>query len=72
MTTATQSKQPTKAGVVITALAEAFSGEGVREHKMLVDDVNVRVWDSVAGHYTMCHCLSASAIKRIIRKASGL
>jgi hypothetical protein len=70
MTTTTQSKQPAKAGVVITARAKAFSGQGVREHKMLVDDANVRVWDSVAGYYTTCHSLSQSAIKRIIRQAA--
>lgn len=69
MTTAT--KQPTKAGVEITVRAKAFSDEGVRKHRVLVDDVNVRVWDSVAGHYTLCHSLSRSAVKRIIRQASN-
>ena len=70
-TAATKSKQPTKAGVVITARAKAFTGQGVREHRMLVDDVNVRVWDDVAGYYTLCHALSQAAVKRIIRQASG-
>lgn len=64
-------KQPTKAGVVITARAKAFGGEGVREHRMLVDDVRVRVWDSVAGYYTTCHSLSKAAIKRVIKQAAG-
>lgn len=63
-------KQPTKAGVVITARAKAFSGEGVRVHRMWVDDV-VRVWDSTAGYYTTCHSLSKAAVKRIIKQAAG-
>jgi hypothetical protein len=71
MTTATKSKQPTKAGVLITARAKAFSGQGIRPHRMLVDDVNVRVWDDVAGYYTLCHCLTPAAVKRIIRRAAG-
>lgn len=25
----------------------------------------IRVWDSVAGHYTLCHSLSQSAVRRI-------
>jgi len=66
-----QNKQPTKAGVVVLARAKAFAGEGVREHRMLVDDVNVRVWDDVAGYYTLVHRLSPAAVKRIIRQAAG-
>ncbi len=60
----TTTKQPTTAGVVVTIRAKAFSGESIRDHRCLVDDVNVRVWDSVAGHYTLCHALSAAAQKR--------
>ena len=49
----------------ITMRAKAFSGEGVREHRLAVDgDGTVRVWDSVAGHYTLCHSLSGAAIAR--------
>lgn len=52
----------------------AFSGEGVRTHKVRVEldgtFVNlIRVWDSVAGHYTPCHALEASARRRIGRLA---
>jgi hypothetical protein len=47
---------------------KAFAGEGVREHRVEIDAAGaVRVWDSVAGHYTTCHSLSASAIRRIRR-----
>ena len=63
--------QPTKAMVEMTVKAKAFTGEGVREHRVMVDDVNVRVWDPVAGHFTLCHALSKGAIKRIIAKAAS-
>lgn len=48
-----------------TARAKAFSSEGVREHRFLVDGATVRVWDNVAGHYTTCHSLGESAIRRL-------
>ena len=51
--------------------AKAFTGEGVRSHKCMVDtDGTVRVWDSVAGHYTTCHSLSVAAQRRIRRLAA--
>lgn len=50
----------------ITARAKAFSGESVKTHKFAIDqDGTVRVWDSIAGHYTTCHSLSKSAQTRI-------
>lgn len=56
----------------ITARAKAFSNEGVKPHKFNVDtDGTVRVWDSVAGHYTTCHCLSKSAEARIRKLAAN-
>lgn len=61
----------TEATVELTVKAKAFSGEGVRTHRVMVDDVNVRVYDPVAGYFTSCHCLSESAIRRIIAKAAG-
>jgi hypothetical protein len=53
----------------ITMRARAYSGEGVREHRVLVDGNDVLVWDSVAGHYTSCHALSKNAIRRAKRLA---
>ena len=45
-------------------------------HRMLVNariavepDGSVLVWDSIAGHYTLCHSLGASAVRRIRRLA---
>ena len=53
----------------VTARAKAFRGEGIRTHQFAVDPDTtlVRVWDDVAGHYTACHSLSASATRRIKR-----
>ncbi len=56
----------------VTTKAEAFSTESAREYRFAVEaDGTVRVWDSVAGHYTTCHSLSASAVRRI-RKLAGI
>jgi len=45
---------------------KAFDGQGVRTHRCKVEeDGTVRVWDSVAQHYTICHSLSRPAIRRI-------
>ena len=57
---------------IITARAKAFSSEGVRDHKMTVDnDGTVRVLDSVAGHYTTCHAMSERTCQRIRRIADA-
>lgn len=55
--------------IEIKARCKAFSGEGVQEHRIQIGaDKTVRVWDSVAGHYTTCHSLSRAAQLRIIRE----
>ena len=55
---------------MIEMRCKAFSGEGTRMNRVQVsDDGTVRVWDSVANHYTTCHCLSATAQRRA-RKAA--
>lgn len=62
MTTATQDK-------TITCRANAFGRiETIR--CMVEADGTVRVWDSIAGHYTLCHRLSQSAVARIRKLAS--
>lgn len=53
--------------IEITLRAKAFSGQGVKTHRMTVSEGTVRVWDSVAGHYTTCHSLSPAAVKRALR-----
>ena len=51
----------------ITARAKAFSGYPMQTYRFRVDlgDGSVSVYDSVAGHYTVAHSLTKSAIKRI-------
>lgn len=56
-----------------TVRARAFSSEGVREHRVQVDSRGViRVWDSVAGHYTSCHSLSQRVQRRIRKLAQSV
>ena len=55
---------------IITIRAKAFSREGVRANRVMVEDGVVTVWDSVAGYYTSCHILSASAIRRALKAAA--
>jgi hypothetical protein len=53
-----------------TTRARCWTGHGVATITAQVDpDGTVRVWDSVAGHYTVCHALSPSAQRRIRRLA---
>jgi hypothetical protein len=54
----------------LTVRARAFTGRGVETIRVLVRDGVVRVWDSIAGHYTTCHSLSQSAVRRIVRLAA--
>lgn len=55
----------------IIVRCKAFTGEGVRTHRVLVDsDGTVRIWDSVAGYYTTLHSLSQQACRRIRRLAA--
>jgi hypothetical protein len=61
----------------LTICCKAFSGQGVREHRILVEadrvDGNgvkrgmIRVWDDVAGHFTGCHSISERTQQRIRR-----
>lgn len=54
--------------IEVKARCKAFSGQSVEEHRILIGaDKSVRVWDSVAGHYTTCHILSRPAQLRIIK-----
>lgn len=54
----------------ITVRAKAFSCRGVRSHKFSVDpDGTVRVWDSVAGHYTTCHAMTPRTLHRVRKMA---
>jgi len=55
----------------ITTKAKAFGGK-METIKASVDtDGTVRVYDSVAGHYTTCNSLSDSAKRRIRKLAAS-
>jgi hypothetical protein len=46
----------------------AFAGGKVEINKIEVDDAGVvRVWDSVAGHYTTYHSLTRRTVGKIVR-----
>lgn len=55
----------------VTIRANAFGR--VETIRCLVDDDgSVLVWDDVAGHYTRCNRLGASAISRIRKLADAI
>jgi len=61
--------------VELTIRCKAFSGEGARENRVLVEPGRngaVLVWDSVAGHYTSCHILTIRTQAKIRSQAIGL
>ncbi len=54
----------------VTTRAKAFAGRGVEPIRARVmEDGTVQVWDAVAGHYTRCHSLGKSAMRRIRKQA---
>jgi hypothetical protein len=58
--------------VELTIRCKAFSGEGARENKVLVEPGRngaVLVRDSVAGHYTHAHSLSPRTQAKIRSQA---
>ena len=62
MTTTTQTSEARVTCKPFTAFAR-----GAYRVRVLADGT-VQVWDSVAGHYTRCHSLSAAAQQRIRAK----
>jgi hypothetical protein len=49
-----------------TTRARFFTGHSIETLQVMVDsDGSIRVWDSVAGHYTRCHALTPAAQRRI-------
>lgn len=55
----------------INVRCRAFTGFSLAVHRVMVglDDggERVRVYDSIAGHYTTCHALSARTQRRIVK-----
>lgn len=48
---------------------KAFTGQKATLQRLMVDGDTVRVHDGVAHHFTTCHTLSASTIRRAQRMA---
>ena len=56
---------------VVTLRARAFTGSKLENVRCLVyANGEVRVWDSVAGHYTACHILTDRARKHAKKLAA--
>lgn len=56
--------------VELTVRCKAFSCEGVRNNRLLVEaDGTIRVFDSVAGHYTTAHAISKATESKIRKLA---
>lgn len=53
------------------AKCKAFATESPRKYRLYWDGSSLRVWDSVAGHYTTCHAISARAARRLVRLAAN-
>jgi hypothetical protein len=47
----------------------AFSCEGVRLNKIMIDGDTIRVYDSVAGYYVTLHSITSRTQARIIKMA---
>lgn len=58
-----------KTAIEITVRCKPWLGSAPAEHRVLVDEHCVRVWDPVAGHYTLAHSLSRRTERRICRLA---
>jgi hypothetical protein len=57
--------------IKLTVRARFFSGQPIETRDVLIgDDGTVRVWDDVAGHYTVCHALTQSTERLIRAKAA--
>lgn len=60
-----------KDSVRVMARAKAFSNSGVAQYAFdVAADGSVTVFDPIAKHYTSCHSLSKSAIKRLQKLAT--
>ena len=56
----------------LTIRCRPFGPRSLREHRVLVSGTEeVRVWDPIAGYYTLCHSLTPAAQQRIVRAAIG-
>jgi len=55
----------------ITMTTKAFSTERKGQYSIAVDaDGTVKVYDSIAGHYTTCHAMTERSMAAARRKAA--
>lgn len=59
----------TSIAIVPVTVRNAFAGETGTYRAQVDTDGTVRVWDSVAGHYTRCHSLTAAQIASAQRRS---
>lgn len=51
--------------IATTVRARFFTGFGIETLSVIIEADCIRVWDSVAGHYTVVHSLSPRVQRRI-------
>jgi len=56
----------------IDVRCRAFSGEGVRLNKIMIDGDTIRVYDSVAGYYVTLHSIAERTQRRILKMAKEI
>lgn len=49
----------------VTARVKAFAGQPAGTYRFSVEGDEIRIWDAVARHFTLCHSLSDSARQHI-------
>ena len=54
---------------ITTSRAYRTYGDGSTCRRFMVRGCEVRAWDEIAGHYTLCHKLTRRQIGMIIREA---
>jgi hypothetical protein len=52
--------------------AKAFSNHPIQRYCFDVTGKQIRVYDPIAGYFTVCHALSKAAEKRILKLAKEL
>lgn len=58
---------------IVKVRGKWFAGRPAETVSCYVDDAGlVRAWDSVAGHYTICHSASAGLTRKVRAAVTGL
>jgi hypothetical protein len=70
ITNASAATTAQKSEIEFTGRARAFSGQGLRTYRFMLTHGELRVWDSVADHYTTCHSLTPAMVRRLAKSAT--